>query len=231
MDSEVTLDEVKSQISMLELLFDQSADMDEAGRQNKKYMSSKEMLSGLKTAVPTLFDLLDSDSNKKLTKKELAFVTKFEKSLKKDGGMRDLLREIFSALDVDGDDKLSVDELFDASKSDDIIADITVRFHKLFPLRDNATELESFVKKTIESLGGKESLDIESVRKGMKWIDDDEDGYISRKEVGIYYNIAGKQFMDVSKSIKVMGPMMAMFNNMGGAGGNAGRAEGFKMDL
>ena len=211
------------------------------------------MLEGVKAVAPTLFELLDQDENGKLTKKELEYTTKFEKSLKKDGGFRDFLRDVFSILDADKDDRLSAEELFNASQSSQTITDVTVRFHKLFPLRKTAGDLEAFVKKTIDSLGGTESLDVESVKKGIEWIDDDKDGFVSRKDVGKAYNIYGKQFMDTSKTIKTMGPLMAMFGgggngdlgamfgNMGGmpkggAGGarkagGAGRAGGFKMDL
>jgi Ca2+-binding EF-hand superfamily protein len=217
-NEKVTLSEVESSIATLELLF-QNAEEGES----VKY---KNMLVAVKAAAPTLFELLDSNSNKELTKAELSYFTKFEKSLKKDGGMRDFLRDVFGMLDSDKDDLLTADELFNASQSSQIITDVTVRFHKLFPLRKTPDELEEFVKKTIESIGGTESLNKESVKKGMKWIDDDGDGVISRKEVGKYYNVAGKAFMDISKSIKTMGPMLALFSGMDTNGGG-----GFKMDL
>ena len=244
-DNKVTFAEVQAQLSMLEVLFDQAADADEQGRKNTKYLNNKKMLDGVKAVAPTLFELLDSNSDKRLTKEELEYVTKFEESLKKGGGMRDFLRDVFFIFDADGDDQLSADELFNASQSDKAIKEVTVLFHKLFPLRETAADLEAFVKKTIDSLGGTDSIDIEKVKKGMKWIDDDGDGYISRKEVGKAYSSAGRQFMEISKTVKMMGPMMAlfgggdmgaMFNNMGGAKGGAGRggagrAGGFKMDL
>lgn len=223
-NQKVSMSEVDSQISMLEVLFQNGAEGDEQGEQYKK------ILKAVKAAAPTIFALLDSNSDEELSKSELKYVTKFENSLKKGGGMREFLRDVFSMLDVDGNDQLSADELFAASQSSTIISDVTVRFHTLFPLRGNPSELEEFVKKTIVSFGGQDSLDKESVEKGMKWIDDDGDGYINRKEVGKFYNIAGKQFMDTSKSIRQMGPMLAMFGGMdmntGGGGGG-----GFKMDL
>jgi Ca2+-binding EF-hand superfamily protein len=247
-DYVVTMPEVNAQLAMLEMLFDKSADMDKEGRENKKYMSSKDMLAGVKSAAPTLFALMDADSNGKVTKQELEFATKFELSLKKDGGMRDLLRDVFFIIDGDGDDQLNADELLKAGQGAKAISDITHRFHKLFPIRNTPGELEVFVKKTIDSFGGTNSLDKESVEKGMKWIDADGDGFISRKEVGKFYNAAGKQFMDTSQAVKVMGPMMqlfggsdmgALFNNMntgagaskGRAGAAGGRGGGFKMDL
>eukprot|EP00956_Cyclotella_meneghiniana_P042207 scaffold248391_cov70-Cyclotella_meneghiniana.AAC.15 len=228
-DTKVTMAEVSQQLSILDLLFSQGA-AGEAGKVDEKNRANKEMLEGLKFIAPTLFKLLDSNSDEKLTKKELEYVTKFEKSLMKGGGMRDLLRDVFGVLDTDKDDKLSADELFSASQSDKVISDVTVLFHKLFPLRDTAAELEVFVKTTIESIGGKGAIDKESIIKGMKWIDEDEDGQITRQEVGKAYNSAGKQFMSISKTIKVMGPLFAMMGGSGGMGG-AGGPGGFKMDL
>ncbi|KAL3799126.1 hypothetical protein HJC23_002254 [Cyclotella cryptica] len=223
-NQKVTMSEVDSQISMLEVLFQSTAEGDEQGEQYRK------ILKAVKAAAPTIFVLLDSNSDKGLTKSELNYVTKFETSLKKGGGMREFLRDVFSLLDTNGDDQLSADELFAASQSSKTISDVTVRFHALFPLRGNPSELEEFVKETIESFGGSDSLDKASVEKSMKWIDDDGDGYINRKEVGKYYNFAGKQFLDTSKSIRQMGPMLAMFGgvdvNSGGGGGG-----GFKMDF
>jgi Ca2+-binding EF-hand superfamily protein len=242
-DSFVTQAEVKAQISMLELLFDKSADYDDAGRENKKYLSNKEMLQSVKAVAPTLFKLLDSNGDSKLTKKEMEYMTKFEKSLKKNGGFRDFLRDVFFVIDTNGDDLLSVEELYTVSQSEKGIREITSLFHKLFPLRTTASELEVFVKNAIESLGGTESIDEESVKKAMEWIDDDGDGLISRKEVGHAYNVYGKQFLEISATVKTMGPLMAMFGGNGGdlgamfgnppnKGGGAERAgSGFKMDL
>lgn len=232
-DQKVTIDEVNSQIVMLEALF--QGNNGEGGGGNDDAEEYRQLLRGVKVAAPKMFELLDSSGDKALNKSELKYVTKLENSLKKGGGMRELLRDVFGFLDSDGDDQLSVEELLEGSKSDDVIAKVTVRFHELFPLRKNANELEYFVKSTIESIGGggtggDNSLDKESVAKGMKWIDDDGDGYISRQEVGKYYNIAGKKFLEISKTIKQMGPMLAMFGGMDMNGGGGGGG-GFKMDL
>ncbi|KAL7539254.1 hypothetical protein ACHAXR_009113 [Thalassiosira sp. AJA248-18] len=228
-DKKVTITEVNSQITMLGELF-QNAD----GEEGEEYRT---LLQGVKAAAPKMFELLDSNGDGALSKGELNYVTKFEKSLKKGGGMRDFLRDVFGILDSDGDDQLSADELLEGSntKSSDAIAKATVRFHELFPLRKTPEELESFVLGTIESIGGgggSASLDKESVAEGMKWIDDDGDGYIQRSEVGKYYNIAGKKFLEISKTIKQMGPMLALFGGGGmGMNGGGGGGGGFKMDL
>mmetsp|Transcript_5736 Transcript_5736/g.10324 ORF Transcript_5736/g.10324 Transcript_5736/m.10324 type:complete len:267 (+) Transcript_5736:80-880(+) len=219
-DQKVTMDEVNSQMTMLEMLFQGGE-----GAEGEEY---RQLLKGVKKAAPKMFQLLDSNGDAKLSKFEMTYMTKFEKSIKKkDGGLRELVRDVFGILDSDGDDQLSANELLEGSKSSDVIAKVTVRLHELFPLRKTPQELEDFVKDTIESIGG---VSKESVAKGMAWIDDDGDGYIQRKEVGKYYNIAGTKFLEISKTIKQMGPMMAMFGgmDMGGGGGGGG---GFKMDL
>ena len=223
-DQKVTMDEVNSQMTMLEMLFQGGK-----GAEGEEY---RQLLKGVKKAAPKMFQLLDSNGDKKLSKFELTYMTKFEKSIKKDGGLRELVRDVFGILDSDGDDQLSANELLEGSKSSDVIAKVTVRLHELFPLRKTAQELEDFVKDTIESIGGN-TLNKESVAKGMEWIDDDGDGYIQRKEVGKYYNIAGTKFLEISKTIKQMGPMMAMFGgmDMGGGGGGGRGGGGFKLDL
>ena len=230
-DTQVTMAEVSQQLSILDHLFNQAAIAGgDEGKTNPKYQANKAMLEGIRSASPTLFALLDSNSDEKLTMQEMEYVTKFEQSLNKDGGMKNLLRDVFAVLDVDKDDRLSSDELFRASQDDKVISDVTVLFHKLFPLRDTATDLEVFVRKAIDSIGGKGAIEKASVEKGMKWIDEDDDGYISRKEVGKAYNSAGNQFMSISNTIKIMGPLFGM---MGGAGGmgESGGPGGFKMDL
>ena len=171
----------------------------------------------MKAGAPQIFELLDSNNDKSLTKKELSYVTKFEKTLMKDGGMRDLLRDIMNMLDINNDDLLSIDELVEGSNSDEILSKVADRVHDLLPIRNSSTELHEFVKKTIESITGGESslsIDKESIAKGIAWIDDDNDQHISRKEIGKYYNLAGKKFLEVSKTIKQMGPMLAMFDGM-----------------
>eukprot|EP00577_Skeletonema_sp_RCC1716_P033479 CAMPEP_0113413208 /NCGR_PEP_ID=MMETSP0013_2-20120614/23291_1 /TAXON_ID=2843 ORGANISM="Skeletonema costatum, Strain 1716" /NCGR_SAMPLE_ID=MMETSP0013_2 /ASSEMBLY_ACC=CAM_ASM_000158 /LENGTH=282 /DNA_ID=CAMNT_0000299843 /DNA_START=98 /DNA_END=946 /DNA_ORIENTATION=- /assembly_acc=CAM_ASM_000158 len=228
-NQKVTLDEVNSQLNMLEMMFNpvEGAGGDDSG--NDEANEYKQLLSGVKSAAPTLFNLLDVNNNQSLSKSELAHVTKFEKALKKGGGMRELLRDVFSILDENADELLSVEEIMDGSANDQVITKLSTRVHELFPLRSDADELKDFVTSTIESIAGDGAVvDKESVAKGMKWVDDDGDGHISKKEVAKYYNLAGKKFMEISKTIKQLGPMLAMF---GGMDMNGGGGDGFKMDL
>lgn len=225
-NQKVTLDEVNSQVGMLEMLFQGNPE----GGGNDSTDEYKQLLSGFTLAAPTLFDLLDTNNDNSLTKSELSYATKFEKALKKGGGMRELLRDVFSVLDENNDELLSIEEIVNGSGNDQVITKISIRVHELFPMRKDANELKDFVLSSLESIGGGGVVEKESVAKGMKWIDDDGDGHISKIEVGKYYNLAGKKFMEISKTIKQLGPMLAMFggmDNMNGAGGG----DGFKMDL
>ena len=223
---------------MLDLLFNPTtADTttSSSGERDSDVNEYKQLLSGVKSATPTLFHLLDTNQDKSLSKSELAHVTKFEKTLKKGGGMRELLRDVFAIVDENSDELISVDEIVNGCGNNDqvVITKIASRVLELFPLRSDADELKEFVMSSIESIvggsgGGAVVVDKESVAKGMKWIDDDGDGHISKKEVGKYYNLAGKKFMEISKTIKQIGPMLSMF---GGMDMNGGGGDAFKMDL
>lgn len=223
-DSRVTMEEVKSQISVLEALFQNGE-----GEEAEEY---RRLLGGVKASAPRVFELLDSDSDGRLTKKELAVTTRFEKSLRKGGGLREVVRDVFGILDADSDDVLTVAELLGGYRSDEAVSKIAGRVHDLFPsLRDTSADLEGFVKSTIESFGGTDALDEGSVAEYVAWIDDDGDGKVQRKEVGKYYNVAGRKFLEIAKTIKTMGPMMALFGGMDMSGGGGGGSSGFKMDL
>jgi len=185
-NQKVTLDEVNAQLNMLEMMFNpvEGGGGDSGNDEANEY---KQLLSGVKSAAPTLFNLLDVNNNQSLSKSELAHVTKFEKALKKGGGMRELLRDVFSILDENADELLSVEEIMDGSANDQVITKLSTRVHELFPLRSDSDELKDFVTSSIESIaGGGAVVDKESVAKGMKWVevDDEGDGHISKKEVG-----------------------------------------------
>ena len=202
-NQKVTMAEINSQLPMLESLF-QSASPEDDEQGAGEY---KLLLQGVKASAPTIFTLLDSNNDEGLTKVELQYVTKFEKSLSKGGGMRELLRDVYEILDTNGDELLSADELFEGSSNDEIFTKDTDKVHTLFPVRKSSKELEEFVKRTISSIGGGSgsgTMDKESIAKGIAWIDDDNDGYVSRKEVGKAYNVAGKKFLEISKTSKYM---------------------------
>ena len=218
-DGKVEMDEVSVQIGTLGMLF--------AGAEGEKGEDYRRILSGVKAAAPTVFDLLDGDSDQRLTKKELSYATKFEDSLKvkrdgRGGGMRDFVREIFTTLDSNGDDELTAGEILAGCKSDGVITHLSKKLHELFPLRKNPGDLEGFVRKTIESFGG-DALDEAGVIEGMKWIDADADGVVQRSEVGRYYKTGAMKFVEISKQVRQMGPMFAMLGGMDGMQGGGGQ--------
>ena len=147
-------------------------------------------------------------------------MTKFETSVK-GGTFRNLIRACFEVLDADEDDRLSVVEIIAAMNPDgsDALSSMSAKFHELFPLRPTAGELKEFLRIGLQSIAGGGGLSEASVSAGMSGIDEDGDGYIQRKEAGKAYNAAGKKFLELAKTVKSMGPMMAMFGGGGGMGG------------
>eukprot|EP00586_Coscinodiscus_wailesii_P010158 CAMPEP_0172495240 /NCGR_PEP_ID=MMETSP1066-20121228/65435_1 /TAXON_ID=671091 /ORGANISM="Coscinodiscus wailesii, Strain CCMP2513" /LENGTH=203 /DNA_ID=CAMNT_0013266787 /DNA_START=199 /DNA_END=810 /DNA_ORIENTATION=+ len=195
------MEEVKGQLAMFEELL----------QGNDEYLQRLRYARGI---LPHVFQLLDANSDRSLTKKELSYVTKFEESMKKGGALRGFLRDTFEILDTDRDDQWSVDELYAAIPaahgSSESLSKIAKKFHNIFPLRSTAAELEDFILTCFRSIGGGEWTK-ESVKKGMAVVDKDGDGLIQRKEVGKTYNEYGKEFLKMCTQIKTMGPMFAMF--------------------
>lgn len=225
----VSMDEIDTQLNALNALFERVAD--DITKESNEYIY-QQVFHTIKNAASSIFEVLDSNDDKALSKSELEYVTKFEQSLMKGGGMRDLLRDVFAIMDTNGDDLLSVDELAVGITNDETISKVTIRVHELFPLREDANELEMFVKRAIESISGNEGTvaNKDGIVHGIiSWMDDSKDGSISRKEVGKAYNEAGKKFLEVSKTLKQMGPMLVMLDakypDLTGAGGARRKTE------
>lgn len=203
-DQAVSMPEVQSQLKMLEGLFSQ-------GDEGSEYL---DLLRGVQAAAPQMFELLDVNGDKVLKKKELKVMEKLEKSIQKGGTFKQLVRDCFGILDTNKDDEISMEEW----KAADISA-ITAAVHELFPLRPSAEELEAVVQKLLVG----SDANTETLSTGFfSSMDDNGDGALQRAEVGKAYNIAGRKFLEIAKTIKQMGPMLAMFGggmDMGGAGG------------
>lgn len=200
-NGKVTTDEVAQTLDMLEKLLSE-------GDPESEYVA---MLRGTKAAAPHLFRLLDMNGDDALTKTELLYATLFDDALKS-GDLRALVRDCFVAIDADGDDRLSADEMkaaIDPDGGEALIA-VSAKVHALFPLRSDPSELNDFLRSGLESVGG---VTDDGLAKGMSYVDADGDGFIDRKEAGRAYNRAGKRFLEVSKTVKSMGPMMAMFGS------------------
>ena len=205
-DQKVTLTELQNQLQMLETLFQEDPE--------GEYLP---LLKTVQNWSPKLFALLDANSDNQLSARELKVLTLLEKSLKKDGGFKPFLRSCFQLLDTDGNDEINAEEWAKASEKASALA---IEVHTLFPsLRKTPQELEAFVQNTL--LGGttEDSSTKAATARAFAVLDENGDGAIQRKEVGAAYNKAGKKFMEISKTIKQMGPMLAMFGGGGGMGG------------
>lgn len=204
-DGKVTMPEVKVLLKSLEAMMGNGE-----GAEGAKM---RRLLSSVASAAPTLFDLFDVNQDKTLSKAELRYATQLEKSMDKGGGMRVLVRDVFEILDADGDDQLSLEELAEGSRSDEAAGKLATKFHALLPLRQTPEELEPFVSGVLAA----------DAKAWFAWFDVDGDGLVQRKEVGKRYNAAGREFLDIVKTIKQVGPMLAMlgggaFGDMGGGG-------------
>ena len=104
------------------------------------------------------------------------------------------------------------------------IADLV---YAAFPLRKDPADLKEFMRRLLDR--GYASLKQQQSKAAaaeVPWsaairaMDGDGDGFVDKKEAGKAYAEAKKQFLEVSKTIQQMGPMMAMFG--GGMGGGMG---------
>mmetsp|Transcript_29265 Transcript_29265/g.54000 ORF Transcript_29265/g.54000 Transcript_29265/m.54000 type:complete len:288 (-) Transcript_29265:157-1020(-) len=211
-DKEITIPEMNSQLLMLEKM------ANEGGEGDDDVKELRIIFKGLKKAAPHLFNLLDSDEDRRLDKQETKYITKFEESLNHNGNARIFVKECFEILDDDMDDRLSVDEILEGTKSKFLIGEIAASLHELLPLRDTPQELKKHIKRAMKNMWGDE-LDRESVTESVKWFDADGDGYIQWSEVTDVYNSFGKKFIGMASNIKSAGPMMGMF------GGDKGQGE------
>lgn len=172
------------------------------------------MINSAKDFAPTIFNALDADSSKALSKSEVKFILKLEAALKS-GDARDLARQLFVEADKDSDDVLSEAEIATAISPDGGLDKMVELVHAMFPFRKSADDLRAML---IEG-AGKSGL---SLADGIKVLDADGDGSISRKEVGKSYSKFKTLFLKATQTLQTMGPMLAMFGGMGGAGGPGG---------
>jgi Ca2+-binding EF-hand superfamily protein len=247
-DSKVTRDEVGESMLMLELLLQMPPTPAEGSDNDNAAAAAgySTLIQWLKTSSPIIFNVLDTNNDNILSPQELKVFVQFEQSLTKKGtgGLKELVRDIFAFMDMNNDDQLSNEEI-----STKIVGTLSSNINNKDDDKkeeeDNKEELLSTkIRNGLLSLFPTLRTDIldadimPSIMSALttymdeatNTLDTDNNGYISRSEVGKYYNTVGKKIMEVSKMIKTMGPMIAMFGG-GAAGGAAGGGGGFKMDL
>lgn len=185
----------------------------------------EDMVNAAKNAAPTIFELLDADNSKGLTAKELVWVAKVQKGLKS-GALRNLTRDVFDTVDVDADSVLSASEISAAADTEgEILPKVVALVHEALPIRKSAEELQQLLGKGAE----KAVASGFSLADAIKFVDDDGDGQIDRKEAGKAFKAFKDMYLKGAKALQEMGPMLAMFGGMedgGGGGGGLGGLEG-----
>ena len=234
------MSEVETQLAMLQGMFAGTGGGG-GGDDDAETQEYQAVLHAVTRAAPTVFALMDTNQDQVVSKTELKFATEFEKAIKpttksKSSPLKEFVRYCFETIDTDQDAQLSPEELLavlsSQSNEDDettAVSQIARKLYELFPkLRATPTALEDFIVSAMtstmlttrgETTGGEGGITLEEVTTGMHWIDTNQDGKIQRTEVGQAYNKFGKKFLELSKQIKTMGPLLAMMGGGGGMGG------------
>lgn len=186
-----------------------------------------EMVEAARKVAPHLFELLDADDSKSLSSAELKWVAKVQKGLKS-GALRNLTRDVFDTIDIDADSVLTATEMQSAAEVDgEVLPKVVELVHEALPIRKSAAELQALLTKGAEAAGASGL----SLAVLIKYLDNDGDGQVDRKEAGRAFKAFKDAFLQASKSLQEMGPMLAMFGDMdesggGGMGGPSGRGFG-----
>lgn len=164
------------------------------------------MIQSAKDFAPTLFNLLDGDGSKTLDKKELLWVTKFQKVLQS-GGLRNLTRDVFAALDTDEDGSVTTAE----SETEDVaqLASIVELVQAVLPLPNLLVDTADAAQRD----GLRKHL-----KHAMGMLDADSDGAVTKLEAGKAFKSFRLMFLKAAKNLREMGPMLAMFGGMDGGG-------------
>jgi len=169
------------------------------------------MIASAKEFAPQLVQLLDADGSSSLSKSELLWISKFQTVLK-NGELRNLTRDVFVALDADGDDALTADE----AKTDDALT-----LAKVVTLVQEVLPLPSLMVDTADA--EQRATLRKHLSRALELLDADGDGVVVRKEAGAAFKKFRGMFLKAAKTLREMGPMLAMFGmdgarGMGGAG-------------
>jgi Ca2+-binding EF-hand superfamily protein len=171
----------------------------------------KDSVDAAKAVAPTLFGLLDANSDGALSMKELKWLTDLEAAAKS-GLVKTVTRDVFAAIDADSDDSLSANELAAATEPE-ALGKLLATVQEALPTPALAVDREHEVL-------------VRSFRSGVALLDGDGDGVITRKEAGKAVGAFKRKFLDATGILSSMGPMLAMFGGMGAGptGGRGGRA-------
>jgi hypothetical protein len=220
-DSKVTRDEVGESMLMLELLLQMPPTPAEGSDNDNAAAAAgySTLIQWLKTSSPIIFNVLDTNNDNILSPQELKVFVQFEQSLTKKGtgGLKELVRDIFAFMDMNNDDQLSNEEISakinsssnNNNKDDDndnkkeeeddtdeelLSTKIRNGLLSLFPtLRTDIVDAD-IMPSIMSAL-------TTYMDEATNTLDTDNNGYISRSEVGKYYNTVGKKIMEVSKMI------------------------------
>lgn len=168
------------------------------------------MIESAKGFAPQLVQLLDGDGSGGLSKSELLWISKFQTVLK-NGELRNLTRDVFMALDADSDDVLTADE----AKTDDAetLAKVVALVQEVLPLPALMVDTaDAEQRATLRKHLG----------RALEMLDADGDGVVVRKEAGAAFKKFRGMFLKAAKTLREMGPMLAMFGGMDGGGGMGG---------
>ena len=166
--------------------------------------------------VPEAIKLLDSDGSKGLDKSEVLWITKFAKTLRS-GELKNLTRDVFEALDADGDDSLTASEV--ATDDEATLAKVVTLVHATLPLPNLLVDTADAEQRATLS---------KHLTSALAMLDGDGDGTATRAEAGAAFKSFRGVFLKAAKTLREMGPMLAMFGAMGdgGMGGMGGKGGG-----
>jgi Ca2+-binding EF-hand superfamily protein len=160
------------------------------------------MIDSAKKFAPNFFALLDSDGSKTLNKDELKWITKFQKVLQ-NGELRNLTRDVFAALDADEDGSITAAE----SETEDQarLARVVELVREVFPLPNLLVDTADAEQSAV--LRG-------HLKTAFGMLDVDSDGAVTKLEAGKAFKAFRQMFLKAAKTLREMGPMLAMFGGM-----------------
>jgi len=170
------------------------------------------MLRAAKIGAPGIFKLMDADASGALTQDELKWVETAYTAIATQGVLKKLVQDIFAAIDSDSDETMSEAEMRAAVESETL--DVLLGIIKA-QLPIPALSAESS-RATLQ----------ENFKEVVGHLDTDGDGAVERKEMLAAARAFKAMFMKGVKTVKEMGPMLAMFSAFQQPEGRGARGAG-----